>query len=967
MRTLSAELTSAQQAEATKPYHDVEFFPRNGGTSYSYKTSDATNRLIFARTAEEMYGGSLFDMVLPDGRQVPIAAQIWMQNSSDEFTAKDFRGHKVVIKRGFSSYVNTTTETSITGTKTSQGQPYFVIMQRDHGTTFRKVTEFLCLDAWGMLKLRAAVGNSLAAGVYKSEGKIFRSILFDTLTENPLYITSFNATGSVYDNIEDNLLAHNGLYDTGFVSGVGDILYIGVSNTDLAEFDRITIEAFTQATADATVIWEYSQGASAWAALADVVDNTAGLTDTQDANNVEVPKVVSFTHPSAWAADTVNSRSARWVRMRVTAVTTGNDATLTRIGVGKHWGFNITTSDAQENAAILEPDFAASADLTEYSLLRQILDRLSMAVVMTELTFDFRKLETTPASTYTYDYTGGTHKYFTNYRDRTLVIPNRVIAMNQIPGGFATQYTSDDYDDAVSRDAVGVMPYFVIDKNIPSKAEANLRAERVRNKFQVEAFQGEVLVPINIGQEPWDNITVVDDRITVTYTGRVGRILNIWDTRDGTYRSSITLGIRKNTDFPARNLTAGTLSPLTGITNVQGLGAFQSNPVGVGGSSTVNPGNSGLYGALSTDSLNNRTVSAQEEINQRIQEAQRLTDRERADAQTRLKKALERSGIGSDSITRIDPVRVTDDSLGNGISGGGVIAPTPIPIHIPLPPSPPAQVLPPLAGPPITIIQAPPTFTPPTTPPVQIIQLPPISIVTPPPATIILPPGAGYSPPTPTAPIAPTPPPRTGLPYGFFAPGGGAPTGEEEEGITSIEKQQGVYESSVDNQLNSIGSRTEVFDDITTDSFRFRHSGYETVIMYGTNLGGAGITVLETVNNTSSVDNAWFHLKNYHTLLLSAASGLITFGDDNSTPASYRFVMNALDTLGPSTEGAILGDDNVSTGPKAWGKLYMAEVAEPASPSNVDGVLFLKDDGAGKTQLCIRFASGSSIVLATEV
>jgi hypothetical protein len=48
------------------------------------------------------------------------------------------------------------------------------------------------------------------------------------------------------------------------------------------------------------------------------------------------------------------------------------------------------------------------------------------------------------------------------------------------------------------------------------------------------------------------------------------------------------------------------------------------------------------------------------------------------------------------------------------------------------------------------------------------------------------------------------------------------------------------------------------------------------------------------------------------------------------------------------------------------GHLQLHEIDEPAAPAGGQARLFLRDNGSGKTQLCIRFASGASQVLAGE-
>jgi hypothetical protein len=46
--------------------------------------------------------------------------------------------------------------------------------------------------------------------------------------------------------------------------------------------------------------------------------------------------------------------------------------------------------------------------------------------------------------------------------------------------------------------------------------------------------------------------------------------------------------------------------------------------------------------------------------------------------------------------------------------------------------------------------------------------------------------------------------------------------------------------------------------------------------------------------------------------------------------------------------------------------LEMAEIGTPAAPGGNRARLFVRDNGLGKTQLCVRFPSGAFKVLATE-
>jgi hypothetical protein len=50
----------------------------------------------------------------------------------------------------------------------------------------------------------------------------------------------------------------------------------------------------------------------------------------------------------------------------------------------------------------------------------------------------------------------------------------------------------------------------------------------------------------------------------------------------------------------------------------------------------------------------------------------------------------------------------------------------------------------------------------------------------------------------------------------------------------------------------------------------------------------------------------------------------------------------------------------------ATGGIRLPEIADPSAPAANNGVLYTRDNGSGKTQLCVRFPTGAVQVLATE-
>lgn len=98
------------------------------------------------------------------------------------------------------------------------------------------------------------------------------------------------------------------------------------------------------------------------------------------------------------------------------------------------------------------------------------------------------------------------------------------------------------------------------------------------------------------------------------------------------------------------------------------------------------------------------------------------------------------------------------------------------------------------------------------------------------------------------------------------------------------------------------------------------------------------------------------------------ANGVFWLQPNNPGATGFgpKFVMNATNgyvTLRVDNDAAVILAANA--GEPAYLAMSERSVDAPASGAN-DGHLFLKDNGAGKTQLCIRFSSGAVQVIATQ-
>lgn len=99
---------------------------------------------------------------------------------------------------------------------------------------------------------------------------------------------------------------------------------------------------------------------------------------------------------------------------------------------------------------------------------------------------------------------------------------------------------------------------------------------------------------------------------------------------------------------------------------------------------------------------------------------------------------------------------------------------------------------------------------------------------------------------------------------------------------------------------------------------------------------------------------AWADIHTWYT-----SGGQVQWSGSSSDAAASK------DTLIGRTDAAVVGVRGSSN--SVGGSLSLLELAaDPAAPASNDSRLYTRDNGSGKTQLCVRFASGAVQVIATE-
>lgn len=527
MRTISAELNTAQRAQANTPYVRIQLSKPDGSDVDTYATDDGTNRIIRVRASEELYGGALFEVSGASGLPIPIACQIILNNNDNVVSAIDYRGYKAMVGWGFESYVDGAGATqAIAGTKYSEGEPFSIFSQREHTSPGVNVTELWGISQWYMLEFRKIMGASLGDVYRNTDGKV-RHLLIDSVTTDPDKVFTYdNSTTTYYDETTD---AGNETADfTAFVDS-SDLLFVGDSKV----FDRITLEVTSVASWDGSHEYQYWNG-SAWTALSDVVDGSS---------NWESLGVftVSFTMPSNWVKRTVNGSEQYYVRASPTVWNSRtNDATINRVGVSNIMGMELGTSDSKEDT--VAPNYAATQETSRREIVREMLDHTFSAFVARDKYFYLDQLNTLVDYSFDID---GDHGFYTDVRERTVVVPNAITVVNVLndAGSAITQrsgstsHTSNVFHDDVME--------IIADDTIVSDDAAGKRAVNRLNRYLEETYQGEVSVPMQISLEPWDWVETVDDRLSLTMTGRLGRIIREFDPRLGVYRAQMSMGNNK--------------------------------------------------------------------------------------------------------------------------------------------------------------------------------------------------------------------------------------------------------------------------------------------------------------------------------------------------------------------------------------------------------------------------------------
>jgi hypothetical protein len=520
VRSLHADLTTAQQAASSTPYVALNFASRNRATTRAYTTSDSPNRIQSVTQSE---GRSGLTGYLPvSGISFPVTTIIRLLDNDNALIALEWKGYRVDIGWGY----NTTS-----GNKSSSGPRVYVLSERSVSLEGQLYLELYCTSLWGLLAIKWANDDTSAQFEWHVDTSI-RHILMELMggISHPLVSAAIQDNGGVFtdETVDAQDVGANDVALLPAAPAVDDAFYFGLSYAP----DHVSIDQTTAGAGTWTMLWEYWNG-STWASLANVV--ATGNADQFKSSGLNV---VQFDLPTNIATTTINSQGPfYYVRARVhafTSLTTQPQAA--RIFVDLDFGISLDTS-ASGQADDYLPQYIAPRSTPVTTVIEDILQHSLLGILLRADHFHIKYIDSTDSVSNVY---GTSHIARTIVLEDTLVVPNTVHAINIVPEDTSETSYTDTSTDSTSVAAIGTIATVVVDNAISSIALAKTAADKVIAQLQRDRTQGQVEVPLHCGQEVWDKVEVRDSRSGVTWNGRVSQLVRRYES--GIYSLEIDMG-----------------------------------------------------------------------------------------------------------------------------------------------------------------------------------------------------------------------------------------------------------------------------------------------------------------------------------------------------------------------------------------------------------------------------------------
>jgi len=530
MRTLHADLTTAQQSSSRTPYLSVVFKSRDRATTRTYLTTDATNRLVFVQQLESWFDEDKGGLDVSESG-LPISGIVRLDDFDQAINVLDFKGYRCDIGWGFNT---------ASGDRVSNGPPMFVAEQRSISYEGHMHVELLLMSLWDLLRIQWQKQTVTTRIEYAKDVEV-RHILMELLGGTIADAAVLHETGVAYTSYTDAAKDPTDGADLGSADdvtlmpnpgSVSDAFYLGLATT----FDTVSLDITQVGVGTWTTQVEYWNG-TVWGAVSGEVDNTSAYT-------VGKLKTITFDKPTDWAAQNLNSTDAAfpnsslyYIRIRVlTWSATTTQPKATKIVVGHDYSISLDSAVAgqgDDDKPQYSSDFAQNITATIHDILAESL----LAVFVQQDGFHVKHVDDTLTPIdYTYD---TDHSFNVGALRDAPIIPNKVTYTNVPPGSVDTRHSGSD-TDTDSETALGTLTEIVVDDTVSSGPIAVTRAQRAIKRLKRNGSQGTVTAPMNVGQEVWDVARVQDSRSGKTYDGRVSRLVRTFQV--GIYQIQIHMG-----------------------------------------------------------------------------------------------------------------------------------------------------------------------------------------------------------------------------------------------------------------------------------------------------------------------------------------------------------------------------------------------------------------------------------------
>ncbi len=552
MRTLSAELTTAQQDDTRTPYVQVTFTKFDRTVVRTYTTNDSPNRVLLVKQAEGRFDEDNRELLGINDTDLPISAVIQLRDSDQAINILDHKGYIVRIGWGF----NTTA-----GFEISNSPALIVIEQRSVSFEGQLAVELYCMSIFDLARFGWAKQTTLVNIRYNGDVSV-RHLMMDLLGGVPAEAvlvldnnlsTYEDMTAQAKDPTDGSDLGVDDVFILPSLSGgtaeaVNDAFIIG--HTDL--FDIISIDLTVlgvKGAGAASLAFEYVtavDGALApttWSTLSTVVDNTSEFT-------VGELKTIRFNLPTNWVRAIIDGKPVAtgyyYMRIRLasgTYATTNPKATKIILN-RRHAGISLDTSTAgQGDDRTPDVSFNLREDLIE--IVKALLGETLLALTIEDdgfhlkfkddsvgsIDYTYKVPETTPASD---------HAFFVGMLREHPIVPNSIQYLNYRPAELAdvTGAVAVDSDSVTALGTIKDIRYSPDLATTQQKAD-DLATDAIKRLLR-DAVQASMEVPMNVGQEVWDVIQVIDTRSGQTHTTIISQLLRTYEP--GFYRLQMFSG-----------------------------------------------------------------------------------------------------------------------------------------------------------------------------------------------------------------------------------------------------------------------------------------------------------------------------------------------------------------------------------------------------------------------------------------